>query len=113
MRRSILMVFCLLVATPSLAQVGVQALPDEAVKWLYGRGALDTTSSGILHLATLIALHRSKLSLNRDVIFMATADEEAGGEHAARRDDDAGDRKARRGELIGWRWGPRSSTPGP
>ncbi len=28
-------------------------------------------------------------------------------------DDDAGDRKARRGELIGWRWGPRSSTPGP
>ena len=46
---------------------------------LYGRGALDTKSSGILHLATLIALHRSKISLNRDVIFMATADEEAGG----------------------------------
>ena len=46
---------------------------------LYGRGALDTKSSGILHLAAFIALHRSKTALNRDVIFMATADEEAGG----------------------------------
>ena len=46
---------------------------------LYGRGALDTKSSGILHLAAFIALHRSKTPLNRDVIFMATADEEAGG----------------------------------
>jgi hypothetical protein len=31
-RRSILMDFCLLVATPALARVGAQALPDEAVK---------------------------------------------------------------------------------
>ena len=46
---------------------------------IYGRGALDTKSSGILHLAAFIALHRSKATLNRDVIFMATADEEAGG----------------------------------
>jgi len=47
--------------------------------YLYGRGALDTKSSGILHLAAFVALHRSKTVLNRDVIFMATADEEAGG----------------------------------
>ena len=47
--------------------------------YLYGRGALDTKSSGILHLAAFIALHRSRVALNRDVIFMATADEEAGG----------------------------------
>jgi acetylornithine deacetylase/succinyl-diaminopimelate desuccinylase-like protein len=47
--------------------------------YLFGRGALDTKSSGILHLAAFVALHRSKASLNRDVIFMATADEEAGG----------------------------------
>ena len=166
MRRSILMVFCLLVATPALAQVGsrpcrmrpstgcrptfastpstrratkrqassssrrsstpkaspyetaesapgrgniwarlkggtqpalmllhhIDVVPANKASWkvdplsgdvldgyLYGRGALDTKSSGILHLATLIALHRSKISLNRDVIFMATADEEAGG----------------------------------
>jgi acetylornithine deacetylase/succinyl-diaminopimelate desuccinylase-like protein len=47
--------------------------------YLYGRGALDTKSSGILHLAAFIALHRSRTPLNRDVIFIATADEEAGG----------------------------------
>jgi acetylornithine deacetylase/succinyl-diaminopimelate desuccinylase-like protein len=47
--------------------------------YVYGRGALDTKSSGILHLAAFLALHRSKTALNRDVIFMATADEEAGG----------------------------------
>lgn len=47
--------------------------------YIYGRGALDTKSSGILHLAAFIALHRAKTPLNRDVIFMATADEEAGG----------------------------------
>ena len=47
--------------------------------YIYGRGALDTKSSGILHLAAFVALHRAKTALNRDVIFMATADEEAGG----------------------------------
>ena len=47
--------------------------------YIYGRGALDTKTSGILHLATFLALHRSGIPLNRDVVFMATADEEAGG----------------------------------
>ena len=47
--------------------------------YIYGRGALDTKTLGILHLQTFIALHRAGRPLNRDVIFMATADEEAGG----------------------------------
>jgi acetylornithine deacetylase/succinyl-diaminopimelate desuccinylase-like protein len=47
--------------------------------YVYGRGALDTKTSGILHLATFLALHRTQTPLNRDVVFMATADEEAGG----------------------------------
>jgi len=46
---------------------------------IYGRGTLDTKTSGILHLAAFISLHRSDTPLRRDVIFMATADEEAGG----------------------------------
>jgi acetylornithine deacetylase/succinyl-diaminopimelate desuccinylase-like protein len=46
---------------------------------IYGRGALDTKTGGVLHLATFLALHRAGVSLNRDVVFMATADEEAGG----------------------------------
>ncbi len=50
---------------------------------IYGRGALDTKTSGILHLAGFLALHRSGVPLRRDVIFMATADEEAGGFYGA------------------------------
>jgi len=47
--------------------------------YIYGRGALDTKTSGILNLAAFLALHRSGVPLTRDVVFMATADEEAGG----------------------------------
>ncbi|MCB1748281.1 MAG: M20/M25/M40 family metallo-hydrolase [Gammaproteobacteria bacterium] len=46
---------------------------------LAGRGALDTKGLGIAHLEAFLALHRSGAALTRDVIFMATADEEAGG----------------------------------
>ena len=47
---------------------------------VYGRGTLDTKTSGILHLAAFIAMHRQGTPLSRDLIFMATADEEAGGD---------------------------------
>ena len=46
---------------------------------IYGRGAIDTKGLGIVHLAAFLELHRSGAALDRDVIFMATADEEAGG----------------------------------
>ena len=46
---------------------------------LIGRGTLDTKSLGILHLEAFLALHASGRVPDRDVIFMATADEEAGG----------------------------------
>jgi acetylornithine deacetylase/succinyl-diaminopimelate desuccinylase-like protein len=51
--------------------------------YIYGRGTLDTKTSGILHLAAFIALHRSGIALNRKVLYMATADEEAGGAYGA------------------------------
>ncbi len=47
--------------------------------YIYGRGAVDMKGGGIIQLAAFIALKRSGVPLNRDVIFMATADEEAGG----------------------------------
>lgn len=46
---------------------------------LYGRGTLDTKSLGITHLEAFLALHRSSAPMSRDVIFVASADEEAGG----------------------------------
>lgn len=43
---------------------------------IYGRGALDMKSDGLLHLMTMIILARERLALSRDVIFLGTADEE-------------------------------------
>ena len=47
--------------------------------YVYGRGALDMKSTGILQLQTFLALHRAGRPLDRDVLLVATADEEAGG----------------------------------
>ena len=46
---------------------------------ILGRGARDMKGLGALQLSTFLSLHRSGVALNRDVIFLATADEEAGG----------------------------------
>ena len=46
--------------------------------FVYGRGAIDMKSTGILQLAALLALTRAGARLKRDLIFLATADEEAG-----------------------------------
>src|SRR5207302_2200996 len=46
--------------------------------FLYGRGAVDMKSTGILQLAALLALARAGVRLKRDLIFLATAEEEAG-----------------------------------
>jgi len=48
--------------------------------YIYGRGAIDDKSMLAANLATFVALKRSNARLNRDVIFLATTDEEAGGE---------------------------------
>ena len=50
---------------------------------LYGRGTLDTKSLGIAEMEAFLSLHRSKTPLKRDVIFIATADEEAGASFGA------------------------------
>ena len=47
--------------------------------YLWGRGTLDMKGTGISQLATFISLHRAGVALNRDVVLVATADEEAGG----------------------------------
>jgi acetylornithine deacetylase/succinyl-diaminopimelate desuccinylase-like protein len=51
--------------------------------YIYGRGALDMKSLGAAQLMTLILLKRAGVALDRDVIFLATADEEAGGREGA------------------------------
>ena len=51
--------------------------------FLYGRGAIDMKSTGILHLAGMLAIKRAGVRLKRDLILLATADEEAGSRFGA------------------------------
>lgn len=51
--------------------------------YLYGRGAIDMKSTGILHLGAVLALKRARVPLKRDLVFLATADEEAGSQFGA------------------------------
>lgn len=70
----------------------IDVVPADAAQWteppfagnirmnqLYGRGALDMKSIGICHLAAFTELARSGEELERDVVFLAVADEEEGG----------------------------------
>jgi acetylornithine deacetylase/succinyl-diaminopimelate desuccinylase-like protein len=47
--------------------------------FVYGRGTLDSKGIGISQLMALILLERQGVSLDRDIILLATADEETGG----------------------------------
>src|SRR5438045_4777061 len=46
--------------------------------YVWGRGALDMKGEGIAQLMTLLVLKRGHVQLKRDVIFLATSDEEIG-----------------------------------
>lgn len=46
--------------------------------YVWGRGALDMKGEGIVQLMAMILLKRAGVPLKRDVVFLATADEEIG-----------------------------------
>jgi acetylornithine deacetylase/succinyl-diaminopimelate desuccinylase-like protein len=46
---------------------------------IYGRGALDMKSMGIMELMAMFIIKRHALPHTRDIVYMALADEEAGG----------------------------------
>jgi acetylornithine deacetylase/succinyl-diaminopimelate desuccinylase-like protein len=50
---------------------------------IYGRGTLDMKGMVAVEAATMLALKRESVPLNRDVIFCAVADEEMGGAKGA------------------------------
>ncbi len=47
--------------------------------YIWGRGALDMKGPAIVELMTMLTLKRNRVALESDVIFLGTADEEAGG----------------------------------
>jgi len=52
--------------------------------FIWGRGALDMKGMGIMELMAFVAAAREGLELRRDLVFLAVADEEAGGYSGAR-----------------------------
>ena len=83
-------------AAPLLLMVHIDVVTAEADKWarppfsgdihdgyIWGRGTLDTKELAAMELMTLLLLKREGKSLARDIIFMANADEEAGGKFGA------------------------------
>ena len=44
--------------------------------YIWGRGAIDMKGEAVAHLMAMIALKRSGIPLNRDIVFIANADEE-------------------------------------
>jgi acetylornithine deacetylase/succinyl-diaminopimelate desuccinylase-like protein len=52
------------------------AIKDEMI---WGRGAIDNKGGGVMALMTLLAFKRQSIPLKSDVIFLGSADEEAGG----------------------------------
>lgn len=51
--------------------------------YVWGRGALDAKGVAVTHLMTLIELASSNQRLDRDLLFIATPDEETGGRNGA------------------------------
>jgi len=82
---------------PLLLLNHVDVVPVEKKNWLvepfgaveregeiWGRGALDMKSLGVMELMAMIARHRSGRPLERDLLFLAVCDEEIGGIRGAR-----------------------------
>ncbi len=51
--------------------------------YVWGRGALDDKGPGVIDLMSLLAIKRAGILLKRDIIFVATGDEEEGGKLGA------------------------------
>lgn len=77
---------------PLLLLHHIDVVPAESKRWthpptsgrisggaVWGRGAIDAKGLGIAQLAAFLALKKSGIPLKRDVILLASADEEAGG----------------------------------
>jgi acetylornithine deacetylase/succinyl-diaminopimelate desuccinylase-like protein len=78
-KRPIILLSHMDVVTADAAKWRVDPFSAEILEGsIYGRGALDMKSEGLLQLMTMIIIAREKPHLTRDVIFLATADEEVG-----------------------------------
>ena len=81
---------------PLVLMTHIDVVPADGTEWSFnpfggeiidgfvtGRGALDTKGQGIMLLMALLALKREGIEPNRDVVFLACADEEMAGTYGA------------------------------
>ncbi len=74
----------------------MDVVPAEAKDWqvdpfsgivkdgeVWGRGALDDKGPGVIQLMAMLAIKRAGILLDRDILFLATGDEETGGKLGA------------------------------
>ena len=63
---------------PATPPTGASIRFPESVKdgYIWGRGAIDMKGEAVAQLMAMIALKRSGIQLNRDIVFIANADEE-------------------------------------
>jgi len=74
----------------------IDVVPAEAKDWqvdpfsglvkngeIWGRGALDDKGPGVVELMAILAIKRTGILLDRDILFLATGDEETGGKLGA------------------------------
>lgn len=82
---------------PLMLSSHTDVVPVEPARWsrapfsaevvdgcVWGRGAIDMKSKCAMDLSLMLALRRARAALNRDLIFAAVADEEAGSELGAK-----------------------------
>jgi acetylornithine deacetylase/succinyl-diaminopimelate desuccinylase-like protein len=50
---------------------------------IWGRGAVDGKGPGVIDLMAMMAIKRARILLDRDVVFIATGDQELGGKNGA------------------------------
>lgn len=83
-------------ARPLLLLNHMDVVPVDAAHWkenpfgaeikdgvMWGRGTLDMKSTGIMELTALVLLKQLGITPSRDIVFLATCDEETGGVYGA------------------------------
>jgi acetylornithine deacetylase/succinyl-diaminopimelate desuccinylase-like protein len=76
-RKAIALVHHMDVVTATPSQWSVDPFSGEVKDgYIWGRGAIDMKGEAVAHLMAMIALKRSGAALNRDIVFIANADEE-------------------------------------
>ena len=79
-KRPIILLNHMDVVTSDAAHWTVPPFSGEIVNGsMYGRGAQDMKEEGLAQLVVMVMLKREQIKLDRDVIFLAVADEEAAG----------------------------------